>query len=134
MKISFVPLASVAVTLSAAVSFGQAPKVWPPVTQGVVLLASVPPTVDQLVSVRAVMLPYSINRQLFSKHIADHYAVVIVNIANRSHDAALVLEGIYLDYSKWALSGNVPRTDPRSACSLWPIRHGPTCSFEIARL
>ena len=100
MKTILVPLMAAAGVLA----LGQLPS-----TQGVALPVVAPPALRQMVSVQAVMLPYTINRELFSKHIADNYAVVIVNMGNRSHDAALVMQGIYLDYSKWALSGSVPR-------------------------
>ena len=89
----------------AALALGQAPLA----NHGASLPVAVPPSVKQLVSVQAVMLPYTVNRELFSKHIADNYAVVVVNVGNRSPDAALIMQGIYLDYSKWALSGNVDR-------------------------
>lgn len=87
-------------------AFSQVPAL---TNQGMALPVAMPPPVKQAVSVQAVMLPYAINRELFSKHIADNYAVVVVNVGNRSHDAALLMQGIYLDYSKWALSGNVAR-------------------------
>ena len=93
-------------TLAAVATTGQVPNA----AQGVALSVAVPASSRSLVSVQAVMLPYAINRELFSKHIADNYAVVVVNVGNHSHDAALVMQGLYLDYSKWALSGSAGRS------------------------
>lgn len=104
MKVSLTALAYV---VTAGITLAQPPI--PGANQGVALTVRAPASVKGVVSVQAVMLPYSINRELFSKHIADNYVVVVVNIGNRSHHSALVMQGLYLDYSNWALSGSVPR-------------------------
>ena len=108
MKASLIRLNAVFMC-AMAIAWGQTSATVPGAAQGAALSVVTPLTVKKLVSVQAVMLPYTINRELFSKHIAENYAVVVINIGNRSHDAALVMQGLYLDYSKWALSGNVPR-------------------------
>ena len=108
----------VALLTLAAVATGQVPNA----AQGVALSVAVPASARSLVSVQAVMLPYAINRELFSKHIADNYAVVVVNVGNHSHDAALVMQGLYLDYSKWALSGSVASS---GSLGTWPGQVAP---------
>lgn len=82
----------------------------PGAKDGTPLIVEAPQPVKDSVSVQAVLLPYTITSELFSKHIAQNYVVAVVNIGNRSKDAALVIEGLYLDYSHWALSGVVRRT------------------------
>jgi hypothetical protein len=57
------------------------------------------------VNIEAVMLPREISRRVFGKHVADNYAVIEVNISNRSKDAALILQSLFIDLSNWGLAG-----------------------------
>jgi hypothetical protein len=57
------------------------------------------------VSAEAVLIPQVDAKRIFGKEIANNYAVVEVNIGNKSPDAALIIHNIYIDYSRWALSG-----------------------------
>ena len=59
------------------------------------------------ITIQSVLLPYKQTRKVFSKEIADHYAVVQITISNQSKDAAFLLHSAFLDYSKWALSGGL---------------------------
>lgn len=58
------------------------------------------------VSVEAVLMPPSTTRGLFGRAVSDRYAAVQVVISNHSHEASMVLESIFIDYSKWLLSGS----------------------------
>jgi hypothetical protein len=66
-------------------------------------------------NIEAVMLPKSISEHVFGKTVADHYAVIEVNIANRSDQASFVLQSLYIDYSKWLL-GNLNQANPAGDC------------------
>jgi hypothetical protein len=57
------------------------------------------------VTASAVLIPRVDARRIFGKEIADNYAVVEVNIGNKSPDASLIIHSVYIDYSRWALSG-----------------------------
>jgi hypothetical protein len=57
------------------------------------------------VTAQAVLIPRVDARRIFGKEIADNYAVIEVNVGNKSSDAALIIHGIFIDYSRWALSG-----------------------------
>ncbi|MBV8856024.1 MAG: hypothetical protein JOZ02_03595 [Acidobacteria bacterium] len=61
--------------------------------------------VNNNVSAQAVLIPRVDARRIFGKEIAENYAVVEVNISNKNPDAALLIHGIFIDYSKWPLSG-----------------------------
>lgn len=61
--------------------------------------------VSQSVSAQAVLIPRVNARRIFGDEIANNYAVVEVNISNKSPDAALIIHGIFIDYSNWPLSG-----------------------------
>ncbi|MBY0508412.1 MAG: hypothetical protein K2X03_31165 [Bryobacteraceae bacterium] len=73
--------------------------------QGTALRVEVPQSVSENVSLQAVLLPNAITKELFGKHIAENYVTVFVNVGNRSRSAALVMQGLYIDYRNWALSG-----------------------------
>lgn len=62
-------------------------------------------TVQGNVTAQAVLIPRKIAKAVFGGKIANEYAVVQVTINNKSSDAALIVQGAYLDYSKWALAG-----------------------------
>ena len=61
--------------------------------------------VSKSVSAQAVLIPRVNARRIFGDEIANNYAVVEVNISNKSPDAALIIHGIFIDYSNWPLSG-----------------------------
>jgi hypothetical protein len=69
--------------------------------------APLPVTINvaDTVNVEAVMLPREISRRVFGKHVADNYAVIEVNISNRSKDAALILQSLFIDMSTWGFAG-----------------------------
>jgi hypothetical protein len=60
--------------------------------------------VDTSVNIEAVMLPSSIVQRVFGKEVAGKYAVIEVNISNRSNDAGFILQSLFIDYSHWALA------------------------------
>jgi hypothetical protein len=62
-------------------------------------------TVNANASVEAVLLPPNVTRGVFGKAIADRYAAVELTVSNRSHDAALIVHSIFIDYSRWLFSG-----------------------------
>lgn len=74
-------------------------------------------TVNQHVKAQAVLIPRVDARRIFGKEIADNYAVIEVNVGNKSPDAALIIHGIFIDYSHWALNGT-PSQSPNMAASL----------------
>jgi hypothetical protein len=64
-------------------------------------------TVNANVTIQAVLIPYRVAKHVFGKEIAKNYAVIEVNINNKSPDASLIIQGAFLDYTDWALSGSV---------------------------
>jgi hypothetical protein len=62
-------------------------------------------TVQGNVTVQAVLIPHKIAKAVFGGKIADEYAIVQLTINNKSSDAALIVQGVYIDYSRWALAG-----------------------------
>jgi uncharacterized Zn-binding protein involved in type VI secretion len=56
-------------------------------------------------SLQAVLIPAGLARRIFGKEVAQNYAVVEVIISNRDTKASLVVHSVFLDYSKWLLSG-----------------------------
>lgn len=62
------------------------------------------PSVDSSVNIEAVMLPSPIVNRVFGKEVSDHYAVIEINIANRSNSAGFILQSLFIDYSRWALA------------------------------
>src|SRR5215213_10882482 len=58
-------------------------------------------TVFGNVTAQAVLIPRVNARRIFGDEIANNYAVVEVNISNKSTDAALIIHGIFIDYSNW---------------------------------
>ena len=57
------------------------------------------------ITVEAVLLPAPVSKALFGKAIANQYAVIELTISNKSHDAALIVTSILIDYSEWLMSG-----------------------------
>jgi hypothetical protein len=58
-------------------------------------------------SIQAVLIPNGLARRIFGKEVAKNYAVIELIISNRDANAALVVHSIFLDTSKWLLSGPV---------------------------
>jgi hypothetical protein len=63
-------------------------------------------SVNTNVRAQAVLIPQIDARRIFGKEIADNYAVIQLIVSNKSSDAALIIHGIFIDYSRWALSGS----------------------------
>lgn len=80
------------------------------------------------VSAAAVLIPQVDARRIFGKEIADHYAVIEVNVGNKSPDAALIIHDIFIDYSRWALSGT---TDQPGATAGGLVRD-PLSTFQAS--
>ena len=57
------------------------------------------------VHAQAVLIPQVDARRIFGKEIANNYAVIEVNVGNKSKDAALIIHGIFIDYREWPFSG-----------------------------
>ncbi len=85
-------------------------------------------TVFSNVTAQAVMIPADDARRIFGKEIGDRYAVVEVNIGNKSPDAALILHNIFIDYSRWPLSGTRPL--PRGVASRADVPQGRFGAFQ----
>lgn len=62
-------------------------------------------TVTDSVSASAVLIPRVDARRMFGKEIANNYAVIEINLGNKSSDAALIVHSVFIDYSNWALRG-----------------------------
>jgi hypothetical protein len=62
-------------------------------------------TVQDSVSVTAVMLTQPAVRRIFGSEIAKDYVAVQLTISNKSEDAVFVLHSSYIDTSQWALGG-----------------------------
>ena len=62
------------------------------------------------VTAQAVLIPRVDARRIFGAEIANNYAVIEVNVGNKSGDAALIIHGIFIDYKYWALSGSSGRS------------------------
>jgi hypothetical protein len=62
------------------------------------------------VSIEAVLIPPKISQKVFGKTIGNTYAVIELTISNRSSDASLIINSIFIDYSGWLLSGYSPRS------------------------
>jgi hypothetical protein len=71
------------------------------------------------VSVEAVLIPPKVARNVFGKTVADNYAVIALTISNRSSEASLIVHSIFIDYSRWILSGY---SDQDDACNDYAIQ------------
>lgn len=67
-------------------------------------------TVNANVHVQAVLIPRIDAKRIFGKEIGENYAVIEINVGNKSQTAALIIHGVFLDYRDWPLSG-VPPSD-----------------------
>jgi hypothetical protein len=57
------------------------------------------------VTVQAVLLPERVCREVFGKEISQNYATIEVIVSNHSNQSSLIVQSLYIDYSKWAFSG-----------------------------
>lgn len=67
-------------------------------------------TVNGSVHVQAVLIPRIDAKRIFGKEIGENYAVIEINVGNKSSTAALIIHGVFIDYRDWPLSG-VPPSD-----------------------
>ncbi len=65
-------------------------------------------TVNSSVRVQAVLIPRVDAERIFGKEIARNYAVIEVNVGNKSPTAAFIIHGVFIDYREWPLSGVSP--------------------------
>ena len=65
-------------------------------------------TVRDNVDASAVLIPARDASRIFGPEIGQHYAVVEVNVGNKSPDAALIIHSVFIDYTRWGLSGASP--------------------------
>lgn len=77
------------------------------------------------ITVEAVLLPAPVSKALFGKAIAKQYAVIELTISNKSPDAALIVNSIFIDYSEWLMSGSAKAL---AAAGL----SGPAVTFQSA--
>jgi hypothetical protein len=101
-------------------------------SQGVPLKSST--TVKDNVLVHAVLLPRGPAASVFGRDIADNYAVVQLTISNLSKTSSLVVDSVFLDYSKWALSGVFRGDNPDCSgyVKLLPDAQQADCPGQIA--
>jgi hypothetical protein len=85
-------------------------------------------TVTNNVTAQAVLIPQTDARRIFGKEIADNYAVIEVNVGNKSPDAALIIHGIFIDYSHWALSG----TSGQPSATLDGVKRDTSVPFQAS--
>jgi hypothetical protein len=95
--------------------------------QGFSVSADVP--VSGNIVVEAVLLPAPVSRALFGKAIANQYAVIELTISNKSHDAALIVNSVFIDYSEWLMSGSAKAL---AAAGLTGPAANPQGSFQSA--
>jgi len=62
--------------------------------------------------VEAVLIPASVARRIFGKEVAQRYAVIELIVSNKDSKAGLIVQSVFLDYSKWLLSG-IPASNPQ---------------------
>jgi hypothetical protein len=72
-------------------------------------------TVANNVTASSVLIPRTDAERIFGKEIATKYMVIEVNVGNKSPDAALIIHGIFMDYSGWAFAGKVQKRSSNSA-------------------
>ena len=63
-------------------------------------------TVQGNASIEAVLLPPAVTKGLFGRSVSDRYAAVQVVVSNRSTDHTLIVHDVFIDYSRWLLSGS----------------------------
>jgi len=105
-----------AMPLAAQTSSAQQPKAGTDTSkQGIPLQTDL--TVQSNITVQAVLIPQKIAKAVFGGKISSEYAVVQLTINNKSPDAALIVQGVYIDYTQWALAGGGISTQPCSEAS-----------------
>ena len=57
------------------------------------------------VNIEAVMLPEEVAHRVFGKEVSEKYAVIEVNISNRSNQAGLIVQSLFIDLHDWGLAG-----------------------------
>ena len=69
--------------------------------------SSQPPTstVADSVTVEAVLLPEKVCRRVFGKEISQNYTAIELTISDRSRNASVVVQSLFIDYSAWLLNG-----------------------------
>lgn len=104
-------------------------------TDGVSL--PVVPHVDSSVNIEAVMLPEDVVKRVFGREVSHQYAVIEVNISNRSSDAGFVLQSLFIDYSNWALANpfgaGLSRIDKRHYQSRASTQEVSSVEYRIVR-
>src|SRR5258706_206873 len=63
------------------------------------------PSVTRNAYIHTLLIPPKVVRSMFGRAVADTHAVIQITISNRSHEQALILHGVFIDYSQWLLSG-----------------------------
>ena len=95
-------------------------------------------SVRQNVSVEAVLLPFDVCKRVFGTEIAKNYAAVELTVSNRSHDSALIVQSVFIDYRDWALSGidqlDTTRTGGKKSDGPgdWPDYQAPNTPGQIS--
>jgi len=81
--------------------------------------------VSDVTAIQAVLIPASLARRVFGREVSENYAVVELIISNQDPKAALVIHGIFLDYSLWTLGnpansnqGSSPRLDATQTANI----------------
>lgn len=82
------------------------------------------PKVPDNVSIHAAMLPYKVCKRVFGDEVAENYAVIEVIVSNRSADAALIVQNLFIDYSNWPLGGT-GNTFPETELKSWEAGTNP---------
>ena len=59
------------------------------------------------VTVQSVLIPEPVARRVFGKEISRQYAVIALTVSNKSSNAVLIVQGAFIDYRDWALSGSL---------------------------
>jgi hypothetical protein len=62
-------------------------------------------TVSGDVSVDAGLMPPKVALRIFGKDIGNSYGVFLLTISNHSPDATLIVQSVFIDYSRWTLAG-----------------------------
>lgn len=60
------------------------------------------------VDASAVLIPARDASRIFGPQIGQNYAVVEINVGNKSPDATFIIHSVFIDYKRWGLSGAAP--------------------------
>src|ERR1044072_9879902 len=72
---------------------------------------------------------------IFGPQIGQHYAVVEINVGNKSPDATFIIHSVFIDYTRWGLSGVSPGdSQPQQGDEQGPFDQyqPPTNSAQVA--